>query len=241
VENGAFVIASGGQVTFNCKLAESGDLKGPINVKGATTNPAGWNVQVDGQSVLVQVRNVGAQSPFTVTITAANCTAGATATIKLDFFSPSVGNPKLEHFETFGFRCKAPITATAPTVGIEPFNFIERTWDGYTWGTTTGLATLTINRANGGDLGSYDIQVQVKGSSVPGLNPTVSSSTTDSANVSATTITGNPNIAPVKVARVAPGFNGTGRVDVTFSLSPTNDVPEGLHNVTIEVSVVTGS
>jgi hypothetical protein len=100
---------------------------------------------------------------------------------------------------------------------------------------------VAIQRDQPGDFRNFAVQIQLIDTPHPGdLEPFLTSSASTSGNVSTSSIAQDPILSPVTVATVAPGFSGTGQVDLAFGLTPSNDVPAGEYTMTIKVTTVNG-
>jgi len=133
---------------------------------------------------------------------------------------------------------KVPVAPTV-SLGSPDFGVLKR--DGTSWGTTTAVMPITISRDGCGDLGAYDVQMNVTGLE-EGLTPLVTTAMTSGEGISVVAESGIPAAGqPVTVATVSRDFTGTGQVDVVFSLTPDNSMPPGTYTMTIEVSTNSAS
>lgn len=136
------------------------------------------------------------------------------------------------------------------SLSMAGFAFAPLTWTGEAWGTTTGTGTITVSREGCGNIGSATIQVRVSDRTNAGLRPQIQSvSVPEGSSIVAFSgpfadpNTDDPNAA-VSIASVPTDFGSGAQasspVDVTFALTPDNDVPAGEHTMTIEVTTVVG-
>lgn len=237
-----------GTYTYTCTVApDRADVTGgSLTISGSE----GWTFTANGVEIpqfaaidLASVMWDGALSgSFTlVPDFIAGCADPAVqdkATVAVDYV---YANAPAAYTETSITLEIPPVEPVAPGVSIAPPDFGELKRDGAAWGTTTGIAPITITREGCGDLGAYDVQVNVTGLD-SGITPFVTTTTASGDGISAVTDGGLPDAEhAVIVAAVASDFSGTGYVEVVFSLTPDSSVPPGTYTMTIEVSTSSSS
>jgi hypothetical protein len=238
VEAGVVVIEANRTADYSCTVVD-GPVKLALGPGGITQ---GWWFSINNSTFGDTVASSSAQvdRELLVSIKLADPeTNPVPGSLELAIVSLGAGNTII--LDTATLLAKVPQAAVAPSVSIDAFAFDPLTWNGTTWGTTSGSTKVAIQRDQPGDFRNFAVQIQLIDTPHPGdLEPFLTSSASTSGNVSTSSIAQDPILSPVTVATVAPGFSGTGQVDLAFGLTPSNDVPAGEYTMTIKVTTVNG-
>jgi hypothetical protein len=236
VEAGVVVIEANGTADYSCIVVD-GPVKFALGPGGITQ---GWWFSIDNSTFGDTVASSSARVDGTYAVSmkladpAVNPGPGS---LELAIVSPGSGNTTI--LDTATLLAKVPQAATTPSVSIDDFAFSPLTWNGTSWGTTSGSTKVAIQRDQAGDFGAFAIQIQLVHTPYPGaLEPFLTSSASTSGGISTNTIVQNPILSPVTVATVTPDFSGTGQVDLSFGLTPSDRVPPSEHTMTIRVTTV---
>jgi hypothetical protein len=236
VEAGVVVIEANGTADYSCTVVD-GPVKLALGPGGITQ---GWWFSIDNSTFGDTVASSSAQvnGELSVSMKLADPAVNpGPGSLELAITRRGVGNTTI--LDTATLLAKVPQAATTPSVSIDDFAFSPLTWNGTSWGTTSGSTKVAIQRDQAGDFGDFAIQIQLIHTPYPGaLEPFLTSSASTSGGISTNTIVQNPILSPVTVATVTPDFSGTGQVDLSFGLTPSDRVPPSEHTMTIRVTTV---
>lgn len=228
--------------TFTCEIdpGRSDALSASLAVAG----PSGWTFTGDGVAldqagrVDLAAAGVDIAVPGSVQVAAEvpeGCpdpAAGLTATVSLAYAYDDGETATAEAaLELQGSEPGGDV----PSLSMAPLDFGTLVRDGDAWGTARAVGTIDVSRDGCGGPGDVDVQVEVIGAE-PGLQPVITGVTASGAGIASRHASGSASEGPVAVATVSSGFQGTGQVEVAFSLTPDGDVASGEHAMQIRIS-----
>ena len=222
------------------------DRKDAISGTLTVMSESGWSFTANGVPVpetgVLDLGSIMADGALEGSVTVipnfgAGCADGSQdyiATVAVDYTYTSAANARAE--TSVGFAIPAP-EPVAPSVSIAPLDFGTLTWNGESWGTAEASTTLTISRDGCGDLGAYDIQIQMHGDT-PGFNPVFIGGASANPDIEILETKSDLNAVPATVARATSSFTGTAEITLEFQLTPGSDVMVGPHQKEISVTMI---
>lgn len=233
---------SGGEGQFTCRT----DPDRPDVIEGSLliSGPPGWTFRANDapvpESGLIDLAAVMESAtlsePISILATyearCADFSQSHMATIRAHYHYQNVDAVVVEAIVPVQPPPQEPVT---PSVSMQALDFGVLRWDGSSWGSSEADSTVVVSREGCGDLGAFDVYLEVV-EAAPGLEPVLISARTSGTGIVPGTSASSLSNGPVPIAHATSDFTGVGEIVLGFYLEPGLDAQVGTHQIEIRVT-----